>query len=126
MLVAGAFVLGRFVPAVSWLGPTSLFLLPAAAAVGVDRFRALGHQLTARHLVSRQGSLVRRTVALQRSGVIGWTIRQSPLQRRSGLVTVQAVTAAGEGGYEVLDVGAADGVALADATTPHLLAPFLT
>ena len=36
-----------------------------------------------------------RTVALQRSGVIGWRVRQSPFQRRAGVVTVEAVTAAG-------------------------------
>lgn len=109
-----------------WLGFAGLLLLPAAALLAADRFRSLGHELTARHLVSRQGSMVRRTVALQRAGVIGWTVRQSPFQRRAGLVTVEAVTAAGVGGYEVLDVAAADGVALADATTPGLLTPFRT
>jgi putative membrane protein len=67
----------------------------------------------------------RRTIALQRAGVIGWTFRQSVFQRRAGLVEVVAVTAAGAGGYTVLDVSAPDGVALADATTPHLLTPFL-
>lgn len=107
---------------VAWLG---LLLVPAAVAVGIDRYRNLGHQLTARHLVTRQGSLVRSTVALQRDGVIGWTVRQSPFQRRAGVVTVEAVTAAGQGGYTVLDVAAADGVALADAATPTLLTPFL-
>jgi putative membrane protein len=66
----------------------------------------------------------RRTVALQRTGVIGWTFRQSLFQRRAGLVEVEAVTAAGAGGYTVLDVSAADGVALADATTPDLLTRF--
>ena len=56
----------------------SLALLPAAVLLALDRYRNLGHQLTARYLVSRQGSLVRRTVALQKHGVIGWTIRQMP------------------------------------------------
>jgi putative membrane protein len=53
--------------------------------------------------------------------VIGWTVRQSPFQRRAGLVTVQAVTAAGDGGYHILDIGAADAVALVEAATPGLL-----
>jgi putative membrane protein len=53
--------------------------------------------------------------------VIGWTIRQSIFQRRAGLVTLEAVTAAGQGGYQVLDLAAGDAAALADATTPHLL-----
>ncbi|MEJ3655925.1 PH domain-containing protein [Actinomycetes bacterium KLBMP 9759] len=124
-VVAAASWLGWAVPVLGWLGPASLLLLPAAAALALDRYRNLGHQLTARYLVTRQGSLVRTTVALQRAGVIGWTFRQSPFQRRSGLVVAEAFTAAGQSAYSVLDVGAAEAVALADATTPHLLTPFV-
>lgn len=124
VLAAALVVVAVVVPELRWLGFVGLLLLPAAALLAADRFRNLGHELTARHLVSRQGSIVRRTVALQRAGVIGWTVRQSPFQRRAGVVTVEAVTAAGAGGYEVLDVAAADGVALADAATPGLLSPF--
>jgi len=122
-LVVIAFAVGLAVP-VAWLGPASLALLPAALLLALDRYRNLGHQLTARYLVTRQGSVQRRTVALQRAGVIGWTFRQSVFQRRAGLVEVEAVTAAGAGGYTVLDVAAPDGVALADATTPDLLIRF--
>jgi putative membrane protein len=125
VLVVGAFVLGAAVPRVAWLGPASLVLLPAAALLALDRYRNLGHQLTARYLVTRRGSLQRRTVALQRAGVIGWTFRQSIFQQRAGVVTVEAVTAAGAGGYPVVDIAAADGVALADAAVPGLLSPFL-
>lgn len=124
VLVAAGWLLGSLVPAVSWLGPTSLVLLPLAVVLGLDRHRNLGHALTGRYVVSRFGALDRRTVALARTGVIGWTFRQSVFQRRSGLVTVEAVTAAGDGGYPVLDVAAADGVALADAATPGLLERF--
>lgn len=119
VLVVAAFAFGP-----AWAGPVSLLLLPAAGLLAVDRFANLGHQLTARHLVARQGSLVRSTVALRRDGVIGWTVRQSVFQRRAGVVTVEAVTAAGAGGYTVLDVAADDGVALADAAVPGLLTPF--
>jgi putative membrane protein len=123
-VVVIAFAIGSVVP-VPWLGPTSLVLLPVALVLAIDRYRNLGHQVTARYLVTRQGSVQRRTVALQRAGVIGWTFRQSVFQRRAGLVEVEAVTAAGAGGYTVLDVAAPDGVALADATTPGLLTAFL-
>jgi putative membrane protein len=105
-------------------GLAALVLLPAAVLVAVDRYRGLGHALTERHLVTRLAGLRRRTVALQRDGVLGWTFRQTPFQRRAGLVTAEAVTAAGCGGYPVLDADAADAVALADATTPGLLPPF--
>jgi putative membrane protein len=122
-VVVIAFAIGSVVP-VPWLGPTSLVLLPVALLLAIDRYRNLGHQLTARYLVTRQGSVQRRTVALQRAGVIGWTFRQSMFQRRAGLVDVEAVTAAGAGGYPVPDVAASDGVLLADATTPGLLTRF--
>jgi putative membrane protein len=125
MLVAGVFAAGSAVPVLAGLEVPSLLLLPLAALVALDRYRNLGHELTARYLVSRHGSVQRRTVALQRAGVIGWTFRQSIFQRRAGLVAVEAITAAGAGGYQVLDVAAADGVALADAAVPHLLTPFL-
>lgn len=124
VLAGAAFGLGAALD-LGWLGPTSLLLVPVAALLGHDRYRNLGHQLTARYLVTRQGSAVRRTVALQRAGVIGWTVRQSVFQRRAGLVTLEAVTAAGKGGYPVLDIGSADAVALADAALPGLLTPFL-
>lgn len=107
------------------LGPGALVLLPLAAVLGYDRWRNLGHALTERYLVARRGSLLRHTAVLQRTGIIGWTVRQSIFQRRSGLVTLTAVTAAGEGGYPVVDIGGADAVALADAAVPDLLEPFL-
>jgi putative membrane protein len=123
VVVVIAFAVGAAV-AVPWLGPTSLALLPIALLLALDRYRNLGHRLTARYLVTRKGSVQRETVALQRAGIIGWTFRQSVFQRRAGLVVVEAVTAAGAGGYTVLDVSAPDGVALADAATPDLLTRF--
>jgi putative membrane protein len=92
VLVAAAFVVDARV-----LGPVSLVMLPVMGLIGWDRARVLGHTLTRGYLVARQGSVARRTVALQRGGVIGWTVRQSPFQRRAGVVTVEAVTAAGSG-----------------------------
>ncbi|MEV4564852.1 PH domain-containing protein [Nonomuraea sp. NPDC049419] len=86
---------------------------------------SLGHALSPRHLVTRRGAVVRRTVALDRRGVAGWTFTETFFQRRSGLVTVSATTAAGRGHYEVVDVGRSDGLDLAAATVPGLLDPFL-
>jgi putative membrane protein len=113
VLIAAAFVLDARL-----LGPVSLLLLPVATLLALDRARWLGHAVTPGYLVSRQGSVLRRTVALQRSGVIGWTVRQSVFQRRAGLATVEAVTGAGAGGYPVVDVAAADVAALLVAATP--------
>jgi putative membrane protein len=101
-----------------------LVALPLAAWLGVDRYRRLGHALTEVYLVSRTGSLDTKTVALQRDGIIGWRIKRTWFQRRTGLMTVTATTAAGKGAYSVPDIGEAAGVALAVESVPGLVRPF--
>ncbi|MGW4215088.1 PH domain-containing protein [Lentzea sp. NPDC004789] len=117
--------LGLAIWAPSWAWPVPAVIIPFAALVGWDNYRSLGNALDERYLVTRNNSLVRSTVALQRTGIIGWRIRRSFFQRRSGLMTIGATTAAGAGVYHVTDVGEADGLALADAAVPDLLRPFL-
>lgn len=101
----------------------------ALAAFGVflalEVYRNLGHGHTGDYLVIRHGALARRTVALRRSGVIGWTARQSPFQRRAGLITLTATTAAGSAAYTMYYAGTAEGLRFADDMTPGLLEPFL-
>lgn len=116
---------GLAIWAPSWAWPIPVAIIPFAALVGWDSYRSLGHALDARYLVTRNNSLVRSTVALQRTGIIGWRIHRSFFQRRSGLVTIGATTAAGAGVYHVTDVGESDGLALADEAVPDLLRPFL-
>jgi putative membrane protein len=99
---------------------------PPAAALAVDTWRGLGHAVAGDYLVVRAGSVRRSTVALRRDGVIGWTVRQNLLQRRKGLATVGATTAAGRGVFFAYDVDAAAGVRLALGTTPALVGPFAT
>jgi putative membrane protein len=101
-----------------------IFLL--ALPVALDRYRNLGHALSDGFLVSRQGSLVRRRYMLATAGIIGWNEQMSFFQRRAGLVTLVATTAAGRQHYDVLDLAQPDAIALADAATPGLLTPFLT
>ncbi|MQA12792.1 MAG: PH domain-containing protein [Pseudonocardiaceae bacterium] len=113
-------------PVPGWLPWTAATLLPVAVLLALDAYRNLGHALAGRYLVTRHGAAVRSTAALQRSGVIGWTVSQSIFQRRSELVTLAATTAAGSGAYAVYDVGTADGLALGEQVVPGLLAPFLT
>ncbi len=108
---------------VAWI--SALVLVPVAVLLALDAYRALGHTLTDGYLVARSGSVRRATVALQRRGIVGWTVRQSVFQRRAGLVTVLATTAAGSGAYAVRDAGETDGLTLADAAVPGLLRPFL-
>jgi len=108
-------------PELGWLWPAALLLLPLAALLAADRYRNLGHALLPDYLVISQGSLVRRRVALQRRGIIGWRLRQSPFQRWAGLATLDAVTAAGAGYYSVVDVPVARAVSLVEQVNPGLL-----
>lgn len=108
---------------VAWI--SALVLVPVAVLLALDAYRALGHTIAGAYLVARSGTVRRATVALQRRGIVGWTVRQSLLQRRAGLITVMATTAAGSGAYAVRDAAEADGLALADAAVPGLLRPFL-
>ncbi|MGQ0840867.1 PH domain-containing protein [Actinokineospora sp.] len=99
--------------------------LPIAVALALDAYRNLGHGITGRYLVARRGSVRRSTVALVRDGVIGWTVTSSPMQRRAGLVTLAATSAAGTGAYLIPDVDEGEGLAFADTAVPDVLAQFL-
>jgi len=112
-----------WLPGWSWL--LALPLAPLFLLAGRDAYAALGHRIAGGHLVTRHGLLARHTTALRRDGVIGWNVRRSPFQRRAGLVTLTATTAAGRGGYEVVDVGEGQGLTFAEQALPGLLAPFL-
>jgi putative membrane protein len=105
-----------------WL---AVVLLPALALpLGLDRYRSLGHVLADGYLVSRAGSVVRRRTAIACDGVIGWNVRRSYFQRRAGLVTLTATTAAGRQAYPIVDIPEDEAVRLAGAALPGLLDPF--
>jgi putative membrane protein len=108
-----------------WLVLVSLPLPVVGLALGLDRYARLGHALTPSYVVVRWGSLRGRRDALQRTGIIGWNIRQSFFQRRAGLVSLTATTAAGQQSYEILDIPEATAIALADAAVPGLLTDFV-
>lgn len=99
--------------------------VPSAVLLGLDAYRSLGHGVTGRYLVTRSGAARRSTVALEREGVLGWTVKQSVFQRRRGLATFTATTAAGAGAYSIRDAAAGEGLELASAAVPGLLAPFV-
>ncbi|WP_443182655.1 PH domain-containing protein [Nonomuraea sp. 3N208] len=126
--IAGAAVLAALTGwSAGWsMAVTAAVAVPVSLLLAADSYRSLGHTLHGAYLVTRSGALVRRTVALQRTGVIGWTITRSPFQRRSGLANIAATTAAGTlGAYTVRDVGYGDGLVLADKAVPGLLAQFI-
>ncbi|GAA1137963.1 PH domain-containing protein [Ornithinicoccus hortensis] len=92
--------------------------------IGFEEYRNLGHGLTPRYLVGQQGSLLRQRHVLERDGIIGWNVRQSFFQRRRGLATLVATTAAGPESVEIRDLPLTMAVDLADSATPGLLRQF--
>ena len=110
--------------------PTALVVagcLPLLASpwLAADRYAALGHALTPRHLVVRSGTFDRRRVVLAREGVIGVTIRESFFQRHAGLATVTATTAVGRQHYDAIDVPAELSTGLAADLLPGPFAELL-
>ncbi|MFI1399761.1 PH domain-containing protein [Streptomyces sp. NPDC020681] len=99
--------------------------LPVAVILALDAYRSLGHGVSGGYLLARSGTIRRATVALQRGGVIGWTVKQSVFQRRAGVLTLTATTAAGAGAYSVYDADESEGLAFAADAVPGLLEPFL-
>jgi putative membrane protein len=102
-------------------GVAAVFL---TVLLGVDRYRSLGHTLSDGYLVTRWGSLVRRRVTLAQDSVVGWGLRSTYFQRRLGLVSLMATTAAGRQGYQIRDVAPDEALGLLGAVTPDLLVQF--
>src|SRR6185295_15056102 len=101
----------------SW-GPVWSVLTVCCALLAVDRSRALGHRVDAEWLVARAGSLDRRRDCIAAAGIIGWTVRQTLLQRRAGVATLIAATAAGVKSYRVIDVPAELAWTIAGSASP--------
>jgi putative membrane protein len=125
LIVAASLVLWALGVLPAWAWQLSLTLPPAAALLAFDRARTLGHVVSGATLVSRRGALVRRRSALSCDGIIGWNLRRSFFQRRAGLTTLIATTAAGRQRVEVQDVEQGEALRTADVALPGLLTPFL-
>ncbi|WP_280835033.1 PH domain-containing protein [Mycolicibacterium frederiksbergense] len=105
-----------------WVWVLWALAVVGAAVLAMDRARSLGHQAGGGWLVARAGSLERRRDCLQADGIIGWTVRQTLMQRRAGVATLVAATAAGEKRYHVIDVPAEQAWSIAAAATPWVAA----
>ncbi len=109
----------------AWLAAPAVLTAPVACLLAADRYRSLGHAIAGRYLVTRAGSLYRRRAVLECDGIIGWNMRQTFFQRRAGLATLTATTAAGRQGYAVTDVPLTMALSLADRAMPGLWDEFL-
>ena len=108
-----------------------LALAPAAAWIPVAALRAelayrhLGHALTPTHLVVGSGTTARVRTVLETDGIIGWVVERTWFQRRLGLCTLTATTAAGGESVELIDVAESVALELMQRSTPEAVAPFL-
>lgn len=94
------------VSAPTWAWVMWALLAVGCAALALDRARSLGHRVGDGWLVARTGSLQRRRDCIAAPGIIGWTVRQTFMQRRAKVATLIAATAAGVKHYQVIDVPA--------------------
>ncbi|MBW6440072.1 PH domain-containing protein [Actinoplanes hulinensis] len=125
-LLSGAmlvFTLTGVLPGLWWLLP--LALIPVTLPLAVVAYRSLGHAVDGDYLVVRHGIGHRRTVALQRRAVIGWTVQQSIFQRWGGRMTVGVATAAGARHYESPDMSEDQALTFITKATPDLAAAFV-
>ena len=109
-----------------WL-PVAVFVVSATLGVlsAEAEYAHLRPRAHRRPPACRLGAWTRLRTALERDGVIGWVVQQNLFQRRAGVASLVATTAAGAEKVLIRDVPLGRAVALADAATPGLLTPFL-
>lgn len=108
-----------FWPSLWWIAVLTLVVLAVVMiALALDDARGLGHHITPTHVFLRRDALFRRTTALHRDGILGWNLRQGPLQRRLGLATVVATSAGGSGAFTLPDTSADQASELAGTAGP--------
>jgi putative membrane protein len=101
-----------------WVWPALAALTLFSVFLAADRSRSLGHRVGGGWRVARAGSLQRRRDCVAAEGIVGWTVRQTLMQRRVGVATVIAATAAGVKRYEVIDVPVDVAWSIAATTSP--------
>jgi putative membrane protein len=104
------------VPIWAWI--VVAVLAVCCALLAADRARALGHRVDDSWLVARAGSLERRRDCVAAAGIVGWTVRQTLPQRRAGVATLIAATAAGVKRYQLIDVPAELAWSIAATASP--------
>lgn len=124
VLVLAAALAGWATGGSGWLVGVAAVLVLVAPVLAHDRYAALGHAVHDGYLVTGNGSLVRRRTLLHGDAIIGWNVRRSYFQRRAGLATLVATTAAGRQSEVVLDAPIDGVLDVAEALTPGLLAQF--
>ncbi len=97
-----------------------LVAVPVAVPLAADRNRNLGHLVQDGFLSTQSGSLVRKRAILENDAIIGWNVQRSFFQRRVGVATLVATTAAGRQSYRLLDLPVEDLRRVGDRCVPGL------
>jgi putative membrane protein len=118
VLIVALIVAVGFASVPMWMWPAWVVLTGCCAGLAADRSRSLGHRVADGWLVARAGSLERRRDCIAAAGIIGWTVRQTFFQRRAGVATLIAATAAGVKHYQVIDVPAELAWSIAATASP--------
>ncbi|GGD14876.1 membrane protein [Nocardioides daphniae] len=108
-----------------WLLLPAAVWLPIAVVLAELSYAHLGHALSDDHLVAGHGVTARKRTVLEIDGIIGWAVQQNIFQRRLGLVTLVATTAAGDEHVTLTDVPEERAVRLAAQATRESVRPFL-
>lgn len=127
LLLAGAGAVERaWDVSLWWVAAVLAVLWLALGTVMAElRWRRLGHAVTPRYLVARSGTFTARRVALETDAIVGWRVRQTFWDRRLGLATLTATTAAGPEHVDVADLPLEEAVAVAARATPRTVGEFL-
>jgi putative membrane protein len=118
--------LGQSGAVAGWVWLIPITAVPAIVPLSFVAYRSLGHALVGPYLVLRSGLSKRSTAVLRCDAVVGWTVRQTAVQRALGLMTIGAATAAGTRYYELPDLSAGQAVEFVSRATPQLVQDFLT
>ncbi len=116
---------GQQIPMWAWI--LFVLLVLSSAALARERYRGLGHAVIPSDgarpvwLITRRGALERDRDCLEAPGVIGWTVRRTYFQRRAGLATVVAASAAGKKKYSIVDLPVEQAWTLIEQVTPGYL-----
>ena len=98
-------------------------ILPAVA-LGIDRYRSLGHAFINGRISLRGGSIARRHTIIDPGAVASYRVGSTPFQRRRGLCTLNVNLGRGAGGGTGLDIGESQVVDLLHEAEPALMAQF--
>ncbi len=126
IVLPAAFAVGALAAGSVWVAAALAVLAAAGIALGIDRYRQLGHGFDGGRVTVREGSLTRTWTSLDPAAVVSYAVERSPFQARTGLCTVNLHLGQGAGTRRVLDCSEEQAASLLARLDAPLLRPFVT